>query len=1176
MINSKKLFASLIGSQLGKIYDIHAVRKYLRKNFIRWRKQESTKALKYPYELIDPRTLSEPVSGLDNFFLVGDSWRQSETEKPIVLLVGFNDWKYGFIADFLPEYRCAFAPMKKGALFFLRNIKNMDIKPKSVYIWGYSEPRGLKYIQKILKLNFIRVEDAFIRSAEIGAKHNTPYSLVFDKSGVLHYDPSQPSDIEKILNDYDFSSHSELLKNAETLQDLICRKNLTKYNPPSTKSADPFVAFTGRKRVAVIGQVDNDMSIRKGNVDGWSMMEAIELAAYENPGCEILYRPHPEANKDIDRSSAKAARIEKLCHISPPDDGLAQFLDSVDHVYVITSLSGLEALLRGKKVTVLGAPFYAGWGLTDDRVKLPRRTRALTLTELFAGAYLLYPKYLGSLEDSTTGLMAASHRICADRIIGTQKFYKRIINPNVEAAILLQAARSDYWPTLLFSREGQAHEEFDKVIVHAPFYRLLKWPQCRIYQAIILHAVCGALKTDGARQAFLVNIRDFIEPEIFAVFLTRLRKLYPGNSSIIQWSWLLEEHKETSSSFDLIHDEIEYKAREVLRIEKSVEPVAPNANASEIVQLDMERRKLLYTLIDKCLENNKYGDALEHVCELLLSGGVQSGLLLPAIKIAELTFDFASASAIADLLKKANIEGHNNAGVNYLVECMSTTLGDETLEEVLENFCLQLVLNPDRVNRTLARLNDFSPRAQTEALSHAILAMDGSRDVRMANAWLEMNRPLKALAIMEHLIDRGERSDTALAAYSQALAGCGECSGAIHLMETAVAHSPSKTNYTELLRLLKSAGHFKEAYKHYRDALAYKVNLPLDGPVMPIFFGLKRIEEGFRCFLDTAVRDRLIAYFGAEKYQNSDQLEMDELLLLCSFGPAEEIRYSVLLSEIGARFGYKNFTLACDPRLLPLFTRSFPRVRFAPIRRTREFGREFPHADFNRLPGADLRNVLDNNGLVYVEKAKKIMLFSETFWHFRKTYKDFSRSPYLLPDTAKVSTYRRRLPKNSRLVGLSWRSQLTNARRNVSYLSVQELEPIFALEGITYVNLQYDDCAEELAWVNRRYPGKIINFDEIDHFNDFDSVAALMSALDLVIGPCTAVIELAGALGCPGFLFTNHGEMWWREIGPERQDVWYESIRHVRGVQGKKSTLVTALASELKCWMANKNSQANR
>jgi len=55
---------------------------------------------------------------------------------------------------------------------------------------------------------------------------------------------------------------------------------------------------------------------------------------------------------------------------------------------------GFEALLLGKRVCCFGMPFYAGWGLTEDRLACPRRTRRRTLEELFAAAYLKYACYV--------------------------------------------------------------------------------------------------------------------------------------------------------------------------------------------------------------------------------------------------------------------------------------------------------------------------------------------------------------------------------------------------------------------------------------------------------------------------------------------------------------------------------------------------------------------------------------------------------------------------------------------------------------------------------------------------------------------------------------------------------------------------------------------------------------
>jgi capsular polysaccharide export protein len=80
---------------------------------------------------------------------------------------------------------------------------------------------------------------------------------------------------------------------------------------------------------------------------------------------------------------------------------MAPLLDAVDAVHVLTSLTGFEALMRGREVTCHGTPFYARWGLTRDLGAVPeRRRRRLQLDELVAAVLILYPRYL----DPVTGL----------------------------------------------------------------------------------------------------------------------------------------------------------------------------------------------------------------------------------------------------------------------------------------------------------------------------------------------------------------------------------------------------------------------------------------------------------------------------------------------------------------------------------------------------------------------------------------------------------------------------------------------------------------------------------------------------------------------------------------------------------------------------------------------------
>src|SRR5690606_8875961 len=83
-------------------------------------------------------------------------------------------------------------------------------------------------------------------------------------------------------------------------------------------------------------------------------------------------------------------------------------LRHVDKVYVVTSQYGFEALLAGKPVVCFGQPWYAGWGLTDDRhagaAALAARRQPAPLESLFAAAYLRYTRYRCPVSGAPTDL----------------------------------------------------------------------------------------------------------------------------------------------------------------------------------------------------------------------------------------------------------------------------------------------------------------------------------------------------------------------------------------------------------------------------------------------------------------------------------------------------------------------------------------------------------------------------------------------------------------------------------------------------------------------------------------------------------------------------------------------------------------------------------------------------
>ena len=140
--------------------------------------------------------------------------------------------------------------------------------------------------------------------------------------------------------------------------------------------------------------MEKDASIQFGCSDISDNTALLKVVRESNKDAFVIYKPHPDVvagNRDGKVSSAtQAACSDGVC----TDQDVIDCIDECDEVHTMTSLSGFEALIRGKKVVTYGTPFYAGWGLTRDRHKVYQRTRVRTLEELVFCALIEYPRYL--------------------------------------------------------------------------------------------------------------------------------------------------------------------------------------------------------------------------------------------------------------------------------------------------------------------------------------------------------------------------------------------------------------------------------------------------------------------------------------------------------------------------------------------------------------------------------------------------------------------------------------------------------------------------------------------------------------------------------------------------------------------------------------------------------------
>jgi capsular polysaccharide export protein len=234
------------------------------------------------------------------------------------------------------------------------------------------------------------IEDGFLRSVGLGSSFHPASSLVLDSRGI-YYDPSRPSDLEHILNTVDFDA--EMLTQAKALRTAIVDLGLSKYNLQVRPTLDVGAAGD-RLRLLVPGQVEGDASVIVGG-DSCSNLALLHRVRRAEPEAFIVYKEHPDVTAGNRRGRIPEADAQALADLVVRDVDIIACVEAVDQVHTLTSLTGFEALLRGKPVVTYGWPFYAGWGLTIDRATgaAPIR-RAIGLDALVAAALMAYPLYL--------------------------------------------------------------------------------------------------------------------------------------------------------------------------------------------------------------------------------------------------------------------------------------------------------------------------------------------------------------------------------------------------------------------------------------------------------------------------------------------------------------------------------------------------------------------------------------------------------------------------------------------------------------------------------------------------------------------------------------------------------------------------------------------------------------
>jgi tetratricopeptide (TPR) repeat protein len=472
-------------------------------------------------------------------------------------------------------------------------------------------------------------------------------------------------------------------------------------------------------------------------------------------------------------------------------------------------------------------------------------------------------------------------------------------------------------------------------------------------------------------------------------------------------------------------------------------------------------------------------------------------------------------------------------------------------DDALASFNRAISLQP---NYTDAFINRGAALHELGRLDEAIASYDRAiaLDPRHAgafnnrgNAFKEIERFAEALADFDQAIALKPDYADAFNNRGLALHGLRRLDDALESYGKAIALNPRHANaFNNRANILKDLKRFDEALASYDRALALKPNFfesSYNRAQLNLLFG------HFRQGWEDAEHRWGSAKFRAEcrwdvdprkltLWVKREDLRGKRVLVVAEQGVGDEIMFASMIPDLIADAG--SVAVECDWRLAGLFSRSFPEVRtirraMPPIWREADFDILLPLASLGRL--------------------------------YRNTIEDFPRRPfYLKPGEETVSRWRTRLARLGETfkVGISWKGGINRTGKDARSIALEHWRPLLETEGVRFVSLQYGEVKSEVDAANGFLPRPITRFEAAE-IDDFEQLAGLVRALDLVISVQTALVHLSGAVGHPCLVMVPYAAEW--RYGAEGETMpWYGSVKlHRQRTQGQWKETIAQVTAEL-------------
>jgi len=321
-----------------------------------------------------------------------------------ILSERFAEWNVGYTSESLrKKYGANMPSLFPHARGFDEKgfgVGHHYLAPGTIYQnSAMSHKGGVKLLQPLqdgdrlvfFEQGFLATSHSWSESFKSNSNQLACLGYVYDD--ISHYFMADyPNRLIHRLNSSHLASTDELARARAAMQRIVEQK-ISKYNSQPIHS--PTMSEGYAHRVMVCDQAFADASTYYGKLTEDDFEQMLLAAIRENPEAQILIKTHPDTHWEKGKRVGYYNHLEDVGRIRILREPINPYclFECVDKVYVGTSQMGFEALLAGKQVVCFGAPFYAGWGLTDDRQPIPHRHRKRSLDEVFYYFYIWYTIY---------------------------------------------------------------------------------------------------------------------------------------------------------------------------------------------------------------------------------------------------------------------------------------------------------------------------------------------------------------------------------------------------------------------------------------------------------------------------------------------------------------------------------------------------------------------------------------------------------------------------------------------------------------------------------------------------------------------------------------------------------------------------------------------------------------